>query len=114
MDEEKKIALQEQKYLETGCCFSQRQKHREGKEYRDLINRLSRIEGQVRGIKKMVEEDRYCVDILTQMSAVQSACNAFSRNLLENHIKTCVVDDIKNDREGTVEELCDTIRKVMK
>ncbi|MDO4555205.1 MAG: metal-sensing transcriptional repressor [Lachnospiraceae bacterium] len=96
-----------------GCCCD-RHKHREGKEYRDLVNRLSRIEGQIRGIKKMVEEDRYCVDILTQMSAVQSACNAFSRNLLENHIKTCVVEDIKSDREGTVEELCNTIRKVMK
>ena len=97
----------------TSCC-GERHKHREGKEYRDLINRLSRIEGQIRGIKKMVEEERYCVDILTQMAAVQSACNAFSRNLLENHIKSCVVEDIKNDREGTVEELCNTIRKVMK
>lgn len=114
MKEEKDIIKVTDCKEEAETCCNDRHKHRDGKEYKDLINRLSRIEGQVRGIKKMVEEERYCVDILTQMSAVQSACNAFSRNLLENHIKTCVVEDIKQDREGTVKELCDTIRKVMK
>lgn len=94
------------------CCH--KHKHREEKEYKDLMNRLSRVEGQVRGIKKMVEDDRYCVDILTQVSAIQSALNAFSRNLLSNHIKTCVVDDIKSGNDEVVDELCITIQKLLK
>ena len=89
-------------------------KCRDEKEYRDLINRLSRIEGQVRGVKNMVEEDRYCIDIVTQVSAIQAALNSFNRVLLSNHIKTCVVDDIKNGSEVTVEELCATLQKLMK
>lgn len=89
-------------------------KHREQSEYRDLINRLSRIEGQVRGIKKMVEEERYCVDILTQVSAVQSALNGFNRVLLTNHIKTCVTNDIKAGNEEAVDELCAALQKLMK
>ena len=84
------------------------------KEIKDLMNRLSRIEGQVRGIKSMVEEDRYCVDVLTQVSAVQSALNSFSKRLLSNHIKTCVVEDIKAGNEEVVDELCKTIQKLMK
>ena len=89
-------------------------KHREEKEYRDLLNRLNRIEGQIRGIKGMVEEDRYCVDVLTQVSAVQSALHAFSKNLLSNHIKTCVVSEIKSGNEEVIDELCGTIKKLMK
>lgn len=89
-------------------------KCRDEKEYRDLINRLSRIEGQVRGVKNMVEEDRYCIDIVTQVSAIQAALNSFNRVLLSNHIKTCVVDDIKNGSEDTVEELCAALQKLMK
>ena len=89
-------------------------KQRESKEYKDLINRLSRIEGQVRGVKKMVEEDRYCIDILTQVSAVQAALNSFNKMLLSNHIKSCVVDDIKAGNEATVDELCATLQKLMK
>lgn len=96
---------------DDGCV---REKHRTEKEYKDLIHRLNRIEGQVRGIRNMVEEDRYCVDILTQVSAVQSALNAFNKKLLANHIRTCVVDDIKADKENAVEELCETIQKLMK
>jgi len=89
-------------------------KHREEKEYRDLLNRLNRIEGQIRGIKGMVEEDRYCVDVLTQVSAVQSALHAFSKNLLSNHIKTCVVSEIRSGNEEVIDELCGTIKKLMK
>lgn len=89
-------------------------KHRKEKEYKNLINRLNRIEGQIRGIKNMVEEDRYCVDVLTQVSAIQSALNSFNKELLANHIKTCVVDDIKSGSEGAVDELCVTIKKLMK
>lgn len=89
-------------------------KCREEKEYKDLINRLSRIEGQVRGVRKMVENDRYCIDILTQVSAIQAALNSFNRVLLNNHIKTCVVDDVRNDRMETVDELCSTLQKLMR
>lgn len=97
---------------EDGCeC---RTKHRENKEYRDLINRLRRVEGQIRGVQKMVEEDRYCVDILIQVMAVQSALNSFNKVLLSNHIKSCVVEDIKNGNENAVDELCATIQKLMK
>lgn len=89
-------------------------KCREEKEYKDLINRLSRIEGQVRGVKKMVEDERYCIDILTQVSAVQAALNSFNKELLSNHIKSCVVDDIREGKNETVEELCATLHKLMK
>ena len=93
------------------CC---KIKHRSDVEYKDLINRLSRMEGQIRGIKNMVEEDRYCVDILTQVSAVNSALNAFSKTLLQNHIKTCVIEDIKSGNDATVDELCKVIQNLMK
>lgn len=89
-------------------------KCREEKEYKDLINRLNRIEGQVRGVKKMVEDDRYCIDILIQVSAVQAALNGFNRVLLNNHIKSCVVDDIKAGKVETVDELCSALQKLMK
>ena len=69
---------------------------KDGKEYQDLIKRLNKIEGQVRGVKKMVEDDRYCVDILTQVSAISCALNAFNKKLLSEHIKSCVVNDIKS------------------
>ena len=78
----------------SDCC--QKIKHRSDKEYKSLINRLNRIEGQVRGVKNMLENDAYCTDILTQVSAVNAALNAFNKELLSNHIHSCVVDDIKN------------------
>lgn len=101
-----------QKRCKEECCV--KHKHREGKEYKSLIHRLNRIEGQVRGVRTMVEEERYCVDILTQVSAIQSALNAFNKELLSNHIKTCVVDDIKKGDEAVVDELCVTIQRLMK
>ena len=93
------------------CC---RHKHRESAEYEALLRRLKRIEGQVRGVQGMVEKEAYCTDILTQVSAIQSALNAFSRELLANHIRTCVVEDLREDRLGTVDELVATIQKLMK
>lgn len=96
------------------CCSECKHKVRDEKEYKDLVHRLNRIEGQIRGIKGMVEEDRYCVDILTQVSAIQSALNSFNKNLLANHIKTCVVQDIQAGNEEAVDELCGTIKKLMK
>ena len=97
------------------CCGDcERKKVRNEKEYKDLIHRLKRIEGQVRGVQEMVEQERYCVDILTQVSAIQSALNSFNRVLLTNHIKTCVVEDIREGNEEAVDELCKTIQKLMK
>ena len=93
----------------------ERHKHRNLTEERDLLKRLNRIEGQVRGVKAMVEDERYCVDILNQVSAVQAALNSFARVLLSNHIKTCVVDDIEaGNGEAAVDELCRTIQKLLK
>ncbi len=89
-------------------------KHRSEKESKDLITRLNRIEGQIRGIKNMVEEERYCVDILNQVSAVQAALNSFNKVLLANHIQTCVVDDIRAGNDEVIGELCETIKKLMK
>ena len=97
----------------TECSCHQHKKRTE-KETTDLINRLNRIEGQIRGIKEMVSEERYCVDVLTQVSAVQSALNSFNKVLLSNHIRTCVVEDIKNGEEKVVDELCMTIQRLMK
>lgn len=89
-------------------------KQRSDKEYKLLINRLNRIEGQVRGIKKMVETDAYCTDILMQVSAVNAALNAFNRELLNNHIRTCVADDIRNGKDEVIDELVLTLQKLMK
>lgn len=94
------------------CCH--RKKERSGKEYKDLIHRLNRIEGQVRGIKKMVEQDAYCPEILVQVSAVNAALNSFNKVLLANHIRTCVTNDILEGREETVDELVATLQKLMK
>lgn len=94
------------------CCH--RTKERTDKEYKSMINRLSRIEGQVRGIKKMVEEDAYCTDILIQVSAVNAALNSFNKLLLSNHIKTCVINDIKEGKEETVDELVLVLQKLMR
>ena len=94
------------------CCH--KTKERAVKEYKDLVNRLSRIEGQVRGIKKMVENDAYCPDILIQVSAVNAALNSFNRVLLANHIRTCVTNDIREGKSETVDELVATLQKLMK
>ena len=91
-----------------------RVKHRTEKETKDLITRLNRVAGQIRGIKNMVEEERYCVDILNQVSAVQAALNSFSKELLANHIHSCVVEDIRAVKDEAVDELCETIKKLMK
>ena len=91
-----------------------RHKQREAEEKKKLITRMSRIEGQVRGVKAMVEDDRYCVDILTQVSAIQAALNSFNKELLSRHIKSCVSEDIREGKEETVDELCDLLQKLMK
>ena len=103
----------ESKEKECLMC-SGKTKQREEKEYKALITRLNRIEGQVRGIRKMVEENRYCVDILTQVSAVSSAVNSFNKELLANHIRTCVTEDIRQGNDEVIEELLVTLQKLMK
>ena len=99
--------------MEKDCC-SHKKKQRSEEEYKSLIHRLNRIEGQVRGIRKMVETDTYCTDILTQVSAVNAALNAFNRELLANHIRTCVADDIREGKDETIEELVITLQKLKK
>ncbi|MCI5994467.1 MAG: metal-sensing transcriptional repressor [Blautia sp.] len=98
--------------MSENCC--EKRKHRDEKEFRDLMNRLNRIEGQIRGIRGMVEDERYCVDILNQVSAVQSALNGFNKVLLSKHIRSCIVADVKEGNEHAVDELCETIKKLMK
>lgn len=95
-------------------CPCQRQKHRSDEEYKVLINRLNRIEGQIRGIRGMVEKDVYCTDILTQVAAVNAALNGFNKEFLAQHIKTCVTEDIKQGKTDTVDELVATLQKLMK
>ena len=98
---------------EANAC-SCRKRIRDEKEKRDLMNRLKRIEGQVRGLQRMLDEDAWCPDILTQASAVNSAVNSFCRTRLANHLRTCVTEDILAGHEETMDELMDTLQKLMK
>lgn len=93
------------------CC---RHTERSEEERRALINRLKRVEGQVRGLSRMVEEDAYCIDILTQLSAISSALSSFGTDLLGKHIRGCVVRDIKEEKDGTVDELIMAVRRLTK
>lgn len=96
------------------CNCSKKRKHRSDSEYRSLINRLNRIEGQVRGVKNMLENDAYCTDILTQVSAISAALNAFNKELLSNHIHTCVAENIRRGDDSVIDELVSTLQKLMK
>lgn len=93
------------------CC---RHKDRTPEEHKALLNRLSRIEGQVRGIRGMVENSAYCPDILTQVAATSAALNAFTKELLASHIRTCVADDIRTGHDEAIDELVQTLQKLMK
>lgn len=96
------------------CCCSTRTKKRSPEEFKVLSNRLNRIEGQIRGIKKMLENNAYCPDILIQVSAVNAALNSFNKVLLAEHINSCVVNDIKDGKTETVSELVEILQKLMK
>ena len=94
------------------CCC--RHKKRSEEEYKSLIHRLNRIEGQIRGIRGMVEKDVYCADILVQVAAANSALNAFSRELLSQHVRTCVADDLRAGSDEKLDELLKLLPKLMK
>ena len=96
------------------CCCSQRKKERTLEEYTKLIHRLNRIEGQIRGIRGMVENNAYCPDILVQSAAVTAAMNAFNKELLASHIRTCVAQDIRDGKDEVIDELVGTLQKLMK
>lgn len=99
--------------MSDNCCCH-KTKARTDIEIRDLLTRLNRIEGQIRGIKGMIERDAYCTDILTQVSAASAALNSFTKVLLSNHIKTCVAQDIRDGKDETIDELVSTLQKLMK
>ena len=102
------------------CCCEQdengRKKHkpRTPEQVKSLVTRLNRIDGQILGIKKMIEENRYCPDVLMQVSAVQASLNSFNKELLAAHVRTCVTNDIRAGREEAVDELVDVLQKLMK
>ena len=100
--------------MENKDCCCKKTKQRSEEEYKSLIHRLNRIEGQIRGIRCMVERSAYCPDILIQSAAVTAAMNAFNRELLSNHIRTCVVKDIQAGNEEVIDELVTTLQKLMK
>ena len=96
------------------CCCGERTKERSAEEMKQLLNRLSRIEGQVRGVKGMVEKNAYCPDIITQVSAITAALNAFNREMLSTHIRTCVADGVRGGDDAKLDELVILLQKLMK
>ena len=100
--------------MEKEQCCCGRTKERTEEEYKRLIHRLNRIEGQIRGIENMVAQDSYCNDILVQCAAVTAAVNSFSREILANHIHGCVTRDIRDGKDEVVDELLATLQKWMK
>ena len=99
--------------MEMECCCA-RKKLRSQEEQKALMNRLSRIEGQIRGIRGMLEKDAYCPDILTQAAAANAALNAFCRELLASHVRSCVAEDIRAGKDETIDELLATLQKLMR
>ena len=99
--------------IKCECC-SHKSKERSEKEYKDLVNRLSRIEGQVRGVNATLERDAYCTDIITQVAAINAALNSFNKVLLANHMKECVATEIRNGNDEVIDELVETMKKLMR
>ena len=96
------------------CCQCQKKRERSEEEMKKLCNRLCRIEGQLRGLREMLQKDIYCTDILIQVSAVNAALNSFSKELLSEHLRTCVADGIRRGDDGVIEELVGVLQKLMK
>ncbi len=99
--------------MEETCC-GEKKTHRSEEQRKKLIHRLNRIEGQIRGIRGMVERDSYCTDILTQSAAVQAALNAFNRELIAAHLHSCVARDLREGKDEVIDELVLTLQKLMK
>ncbi len=118
MSEEKMLnpITEQAETTETAACphCSSRHKVRTQEEQKALITRLKKIEGQIRGIEKMVENDIYCPDILIQVSAATSALNSFNKVLLQCHIRSCVAEDIRAGSDEAIDELCNVLQKLMK
>ena len=107
-------AEEKAEHTEKKPCCCHKKKERSEKEYKDLIHRLNRIEGQIRGIRNMVEQDAYCPDILIQVAAANAALNSFNKVLLGNHLKTCVANDIREGHDETIDELLKVLQRLMK
>ncbi len=105
---------------ESICCRCnesagpKKMKERSDKEFKDLMNRLKRIEGQVRGIENMLEKDAYCTDVIIQVAAVNAALNSFNKVLLANHVRTCVAENIRKGNDEVIDELVGLLQKLMK
>lgn len=104
----------EQKQEMRCCCQSEKTKIRDPKEYKDLMNRLKRIEGQVRGVQGMLEKNAYCTDIMTQVAAITAALNSFNKVLLSNHLHSCVAENVREGNDAVLDELVDLFQKLMK
>lgn len=100
--------------MESTCCPSGKTTQRSDDQVKKLVNRLNRIEGQIRGIRGMVESGAYCNDILVQSAAVTAAISAFNRELLASHLHACVLRDIRAGKDEVVDELMETLQKLMK
>ena len=101
--------------MEKSCCAGcEKKTERTEEQKKKLMNRLNRLEGQVRGVKKMIENDAYCNDVLMQSAAISAAVDAFSREVLRAHLHSCVARDIREGRDEVVDELLETLRKLMK
>ena len=107
-------AEEKAEHTEKKPCCCHKKKERSEKEYKDLIHRLNRIEGQIRGIRNMVEQDAYCPDILIQVAAANAALNSFNKVLLGNHLRTCVANDIREGHDETIDELLKVLQRLMK
>ena len=114
MEKKEQQERQEQLEQEADCTCSHKTKERSDKEYQDLMNRLKRIEGQVRGIQGMLQKDAYCADVLMQVAAVNAALNSFNKALLANHVRTCVADNIREGNDEVIDELVILLQKLMK
>ena len=99
---------------EKTCPHCRKTKQRTEEDKKALMNRLSRIEGQIRGIRGMVERDAYCPDVLTQVAAASAALNSFARSLLSDHIRTCVTEDVRSGSDEAVDELLGVLQKLMR
>lgn len=100
--------------MEEKECCRHKAKERSPEEYKSLIHRLNRIEGQIRGIRGMLEKNAYCTDILAQVAAANAALGAFSKELLSEHIRTCVAQDIRDGKDETIDELVEILKRLMR